>query len=76
VGALLGENTYTHLEDGRLHKKRVYWFLMTAGPGEARPEAGMFTACRWLGPEELDTFTFAHDREMARKALARAAAEE
>ena len=74
IGAALGDSAYTHEEDGRPHRKRVYWFLMLARPGEVTLEPGMFTAYRWLGPDELDTFSFAHDREMARQALAAAAA--
>ena len=74
-GGILGETAYTHAEDGQPHQKRVHWFLMFAGPGEVNPEAGMFTGFRWLGPDELDIFTFAHDRELARRALAFAAAE-
>ncbi|NLG83572.1 MAG: NUDIX domain-containing protein [Firmicutes bacterium] len=65
----LGETAYTHAEDGRPHNKRVRWFLMTAAPGEVRLEEGMFTAYRWLGPEELDVFTFSAERELARRAL-------
>lgn len=75
TGGMLGETAYTHAEDGIQHRKRVRWFLMFAGPGEVEPEAGMFTAFRWLGPDELGTFTFTHDRELARRALTAAAAE-
>lgn len=66
----LGETVYSHREDGTLHRKRVHWFLMIAGPGEARPEEGVFTEARWAGPDELDLFTYEHDRRLARKALA------
>ncbi len=69
VHGFLGETAYTHAEDGRPHKKRVRWFLMTAGPGEVRPEKEMFTAYRWLGIDELDGFTFPAERELARRAL-------
>ena len=69
IHEILGETAYTHAEDGRSHKKRVRWFLMTAAPGEVRLEEEMFTAYRWLGPEDLDLFTFAADRELARRAL-------
>jgi len=65
----LGETAYSHREDGTLRHKRVHWFLMTAGSGEARPEEGVFTEARWVGPDGIDLFTFAHDRKLARKAL-------
>ena len=70
AGPPLGVNAYTHREDGRPHRKRVHWFLMAAGDGGVRPEEGMFTAYRWLGPDELDLLSFDSDRETARRALA------
>ena len=69
VKALLGETAYTHQEDGQPRKKRVHWFLMLAGPGEVTLETEMFTDYRWLGREELDSFSFEHDRKLARRAL-------
>lgn len=75
AGVPLGETAYSHAEDGRTHKKRVLWFLMYAAAEAVRPEAGTFTAFRWLGADELATFTFAHDRELARRALTVAADE-
>ncbi len=69
VGPRLGEHAYAHSEDGRLHRKRVHWFLAHAETGEVRLEEGMFDAYLWLGPDELETFTFESDRELARKAL-------
>ena len=65
----IGETRYSHREDGRRHKKRVHWFLMLAPEGEVRPEEGMFIAYRWVKPSELETFTYEHDRELARRAL-------
>ncbi len=67
----LGETAYTHQEDGRPHRKRVHWFLMQVDDDRVRLEEGVFTAHAWLGPDELDTYTFDHDREMARQALAK-----
>jgi 8-oxo-dGTP pyrophosphatase MutT (NUDIX family) len=68
--APLGETAYVHHEDGRPHAKRVHWYLMAAANGEIALEAEMFTAYKWLPPEEIDTFSFGHDRELARQALA------
>jgi len=69
VGPKLGETAYTHAEDGRLHGKRVHWFLMQAQTNQVKLEAETFDAHLWLGLEEIGTFTFAHDRELAMKAL-------
>ncbi|MGE5529510.1 MAG: NUDIX hydrolase [Patescibacteria group bacterium] len=69
VGKKLGETAYSHREDGRLHKKRVHWFLMHAETGEVMPEEGVFTTYAWLGPDELEAFSFATDRDLARQAL-------
>lgn len=70
AGLELGETAYSHQEDGKIHHKRVVWFLMHAAPGEVRPEEGIFTGYAWLAPEEVATFTFPHDRELAGKAFA------
>lgn len=69
IGPKLGETAYSHGEDGRLHRKRVHWFLMQAQTSQVKLEAETFDAHRWLGLEETGTFTFAHDRELAVKAL-------
>ena len=69
VGPKVGENAYTHHEDGRFHHKRIHWFLMHAGTSTVQPEKGMFDAHLWLGRDEIGTFTFAPDRELAGKAL-------
>ena len=69
IGPKLGETAYTHSEDDRLHRKRVHWFLMQARTSRVKLEAVTFDAHLWLDLDEIGTFTFAHDREFAAKAL-------
>lgn len=69
VGEKIGETAYEHSEDGRTHQKRVHWYLMLADTERVKPEEGMFDAWRWLGRDEIGTFTFEQDRALARKAL-------
>lgn len=70
LGPKLGETTYTHSEDGQIHRKHVHWFLMDAIAGEARPEEGLFSEVRWFDQSEIRRLTFEHDRVLVRKAFA------
>ncbi len=77
LGAALGETAYSFQDEGGcLHQKRVHWFLMRAETADVKLEEDMFTAYSWLGPGELDAFSFPGDRELARKALAMASEKE
>lgn len=70
LGPRLGETSYSHTEDGRIHHKRVVWYKMEAIGGEARPEEGLFMEVRWFGEDEIGFLTFEHDRALVRKAFA------
>lgn len=69
LGAKLGETSYSHSEDGKIHHKRVHWYAMEAVAGEARPEEGLFTEVRWFAKDEIGYLTFEHDRALVRKAF-------
>lgn len=69
LGEKLGETSYSHTEGGRLHQKRVHWYLMESQDGEPRPEEGMFTEVRWMTAQEISELTFEHDRQLVRKAF-------
>lgn len=65
----LGETSYTFVEDGVEHHKRVHWYLMESLDGEPNPERGMFLEVRWMRLDEVAELTFEHDRQLVRKAF-------
>lgn len=71
IGPELGITEYSHSEDGRLHRKKVYWFYMEAAGGELKPEDGIFTEAALISEDQIETLSFPHDRELAKEAFAR-----
>ncbi|MGI5853258.1 MAG: NUDIX hydrolase [Bacillota bacterium] len=69
----LGRTYHEYVDDtGHLHQKEVLWYLMDALPDQTIVlEEGMFTGYQLIGPTELDLFSFANDRVIARDAFIR-----
>jgi 8-oxo-dGTP pyrophosphatase MutT (NUDIX family) len=70
LGPKLGQTAYSHMEDGKVHNKRVHWYLMRSDSGEIKREEDIFTDIRWFDRMEIDRLTFNHDRELVNKAFA------
>jgi diadenosine hexaphosphate hydrolase (ATP-forming) len=65
----LGETTYTFTENGAEHFKTVQWFLMEALSNQIKLEKDFFRDYRLVDESGIGRLSFAHDREMARRAF-------
>ena len=70
LGPKLGQTEYSHMEDGKVHYKKVHWYLMESDSEEIKREEDIFTDIRWFDQLEIDRLTFIHDRELVKKAFA------